>query len=208
VRHGAPLRREDSIKDGRSEPVVYRPEKFDVLVYDQITGELRMKAETKGEKKLYREQFGKHLFSNPEFFGESGKYTLDPLRVDSEAALNCADVPGMDAVTLTEIHYFWPGNPSETEIRKSKDVFAALAARGRSIRPSAKIIQAVFDVKFSDSKTSRRVRVILPSKLNCGREYDTEVVGDWLAKRRFLADQAEQETEDEGQEVEAVLAST
>lgn len=81
IRHGLPLRREGSLDNGNPSSVVYRPEHFDVLVYDHNLEELRINAQSKGEKTLYREVFGKHLFRNAAHFGTAAKYTLDPIRV-------------------------------------------------------------------------------------------------------------------------------
>jgi len=41
VRHGEPFTRESIVKDGESSSVYYRPEKYDVLVYNPETGEIR-----------------------------------------------------------------------------------------------------------------------------------------------------------------------
>ena len=75
VRHGDPFKREGSLKDNKSSSVFYRPEKFDVLVYDQSLGEIRMKTCSKGEKETLRSLFGRHLFGSDDFFPDSKKYT-------------------------------------------------------------------------------------------------------------------------------------
>ena len=71
VRHGDPFTRESIIQDGESSSLFYRPEKYDVIVYNPSTGEIRMNAKTKGEKELYRTRFGFHFFGDSEFFDQN-----------------------------------------------------------------------------------------------------------------------------------------
>jgi hypothetical protein len=71
VRRGDPFKREGSIEKAGMTSVYYRPEKYDVLKYDQGLGELSVNAE--GNKKLvalYRELFGELLFGDAEALPE------------------------------------------------------------------------------------------------------------------------------------------
>lgn len=183
VRHGDPYRREGAMDQ---EHVIYRPEKFDVLVYDPKLGEIRMNADSKGEKELYRKQFGKHLFGNDNFFPGQEKYTLEPLRTDGKKSLECVDVEGLDWVKLKEVHYFWGGGYDEVEVRKADDVFAAMEKRGRTMPAHPKIIRARFEVKFTDNKTTRSVTVRPPYAAQFARDSDSAVVDAWLTGRGFV----------------------
>lgn len=196
VRHGEPYKRESSIEDGESSSVFYRPEKHDVLVYTPSLGELRMNAASKGEKELYRKQFGLHLFGNEDFFPETGKYTLDPLRKDGPASLVCTDVEGMEWVKLTEVHFFWGGTEEEREIRKADDIFAALEARGRSMPAKARITRASFQVKFTDSKTPRTVTIRPSNIAQYTRDHDSTIIEEWLGERGFIKKEAQEDGED------------
>ena len=100
VRHGEAFKREGSIDHGQSSSVFYRPEKHDVLVYDPKLGELRMHACSKGEREIYRAEFGRHLFGDERFFPGTAKYTLDPLRTQGLDSLTCVDIEGMDEAIL------------------------------------------------------------------------------------------------------------
>ena len=73
VRHGEPFKREESIEGVKTSSVCYRPLKYDVLVYSPQIGELRINARSKGEKKLYRSTFGKHLFGDEDDVSRNGK---------------------------------------------------------------------------------------------------------------------------------------
>ena len=186
VRHGDPFRREGSLVDGEPSSVCYRPEKYDVLVYDGSIGELRMSARTKGERQLYRESFGLHLFGSPGHFPGKQKYTLEPLRTDGRAATVCSDVEGLDWIKLKEIHYFWTGSFSEIETHKADDIFAVLDARGTTIPEKPRIIRASFQVKFTRNRTPRSVAVRPPNVAQYTHDGDSELIEQWLLNRRFI----------------------
>ena len=185
IRHGDPFRREGRM-DGDEPSVLFRPEKFDVLVYDGALGEIRVNANSKGEKELYRTKFGKHLFGDEEFFQNEGKYTLEPLRTDGADSLECIDVEGLDSVKLREIQYLRGGAHNDIEIRKSDDMFASLKDRNQSIPPKAPILGVSFHVKFTDSKKQRTVRLRPPRNAQYGRDSDSLIIEDWLTKRGFI----------------------
>jgi hypothetical protein len=186
VRHGDPLRREGSIDHGEPSSVLYRPVKYDVVVYDQEIGDLRVNAGTEGERRMYREQFGKHLFGDPQLFGERGKYSLEPLRSDGRAALNCEDIAGIDSIQLTEVHLRWPGAYQEREIRKSPDLFRAFESRGARLPENAQLVKAGFAVKFSNARNPRKVTIELPGKAQFRRDDDADYVEAWLKARGFV----------------------
>jgi hypothetical protein len=186
VRHGNPFRREGAMDGTKSSSVLYRPEKYDVLAYDTKLGEIRMNAASKGEKDLYRKQFGKHLFGDEEFFPGQEKYTLEPLRTDGADSLECVDVDGIDWVRLKEIHYYWGGGHNEIEVRKADDIFAVMEDRGRAMPEKPKIIRASFQVKFTDSKTPRSITIKPPYAAQYTRDSDSAPIEDWLIKRGFV----------------------
>lgn len=189
VRHGEPFKREESLQGSDVSSVCYRPLKYDVIVYDCRCGELRINARLVGEKKKYRELFGEHLFGDKNCFPGTDKYTLEPLRELGPDAMACGDVDGIDWIVLTEIQYFWGGSQGEIEIRKAADVFAALEARGRPMPEKARIIKAVFKVKFTESKTPRPVKIRPSNIAEYARDQDAPVIEQWLRLRGFLANE-------------------
>lgn len=186
ARHGEPFKREESLEGDETGSVCYRPVKYDVLVYHEASGELRINAQTPGERQLYRAQFGRHLFGDAQAFPGIGKYTLQPLQDLGEAALACRDVPGLEWVRLKEVHYFWGGPANEFEIRKADNVFAALAARGLSLPETARLVRAVFQVKFAYAKSPRAVTIRPSNIAQFTRDADAPVVEDWLRRRGFI----------------------
>ncbi len=186
VRHGDPFRREGSIEEGRTSSVFYRPEKHDVLVYEPVLGEIRMHACSKGERDIYRVLFGRHLFADEDFFPDTCKFSLEPLRRDGPASVVCTDVDGMDWVRLQEIRYFRGGTEKEVEVRRANDLFVVLEGGGRGIPARAPIIRASFQVKFNDSKTARSVTISPSNTVQYARDSDADVVETWLRKRGFI----------------------
>ncbi|HZV00097.1 MAG TPA: hypothetical protein VFF73_25495 [Planctomycetota bacterium] len=181
VRHGEAFRREKAIRNGRSETVFYRPEKHDLVVYTPELGELRVNAETKGEKELYRAKFGEHLFGDVSYFlGVSHRYTLDPLR--SDTSLACGDVPGIDWVHLVEITISHGGEQDEVEVRRARDVYKVFGGK----LDRGKLISARFRVKFADSAKPRSVTVRLPNVAMFTRDDDGRRVEEWLKRRGFI----------------------
>jgi hypothetical protein len=207
VRHGDPYKRDGSIDAGQSSSVFYRPEKYDVLVYDSSLGELRINAKPESKKELYRGKFGLHLFGDEDFFPGENKYTLKPLQIAGAASIVCTDIKGMDWVKLKEVHFSWGGEEHEFEIRKADDVFTALQNRNDSMPNKARITRASFLVKFSDYKTPRTV-IIRPSNVaEYQHDDDSTVVEDWLMKRGFIVT-ANQENSDSDEEFANVAEET
>lgn len=192
VRHGMPFKREGSLKEGQSETVFYRPEIHDVLVYDRIVNELAVHAGTKGEMKLYLAAFGKHLFDDAEYFPNSQKFTLEPLKSGDPHCLACGDIDGIEEVKLTEVHRLWGGAYGDIEIRKSKDYLASLAAHSQRIPENANLIMASFSIKFEDGKNPRSVKIRPRNVASYTRDEDSQLVEKWLLARGFIVEPKEE----------------
>ncbi len=198
VRHGEPMQRQGSIEDGESASVFYRPEKYDVLIYDPDLDELRMNAGTKGEKQLYRTEFGRHLFGDVGYFPDDGKgkYTLEPLRDVGEDATACGDIDGMDWVQLREVQFWWGGSQKEIEILKAQDLFAALRDRSKELPAAPRIIRGKFMVKFANGKNPRTVTIRPPNITQYSRDEDSAVVDEWFKARGFIVEIEEDDHEE------------
>jgi hypothetical protein len=186
VRHGKPYARESVIEAGESSAQYFRPEKFDVIVYNPVHGEIRMNAETKGEKELYRTKFGKYFFGDSEFFNGKSKFTLEPLREVGEDSILCDDIDGMEWVRLKEYQIFYGGAQKDVEIRKAEDIFASLRQRERSMPRSGTISKASFLIKFKDSKNARTVKLSSANRAQFKRDDDAEIIEQWMTNRGFI----------------------
>ncbi|QEL16362.1 hypothetical protein [Limnoglobus roseus] len=86
-------------------------------VYDPVLSELRVHAQLKGERQLYRRAIAEYLVGRDDFFAREAKYSLHPIRRDREDCLACGDVDGLDAVLLRELH-FAGGSPAVARRRE------------------------------------------------------------------------------------------
>lgn len=187
IRHGERIRREGALDGEKSSGIFYRPEKFDVVIYDPALCELAIHAETKGEKRAYCTLLGEHIFRNPGLFDveTNAKFTLQPILELGARSLACADVDGIERVRLVELHWRHDIDQYFVEIQKAGDVFSALGEIGRSIPRSVDLLKAVFKIKFTGSDRERRVAIKLPNAAVFERDSDSPLVHEWLARRGF-----------------------
>jgi hypothetical protein len=189
IRHGDTFIRTAKVDEQRTEMLHFRPEKDDVVVYSPEFDEIRIHAGTKGERELYRKQFGQRLFGDADYFSQRKAYTLEPLRTVGKDALNVEDVGGeLERVVLREYEIAFNSGFEEVLIRKATDIFAAAEARDRDAIPSGgQVVRAAFDLYFTGKKKPRKVQIRIPNTLKLGRHCDARVVQRWLAKRGFRA---------------------
>jgi hypothetical protein len=155
-------------------------------VYDAERDELGINASGNKEKKLYCQAFGGYLFGDADHFPGDNKYTLDPLKADGAGALVCSDIEGLEKVTLVELWLFHGGGHDDIEIRKASDVFAAMAARGRTIPRMTRLSRAIFLLKFASAPRPRRFMIRPPNITQYTRDEDSELVERWMLKRGFI----------------------
>jgi len=187
IRHGEPLMRKAVIRNGESSSLSYRPEKYDVIIYNPDNGGIRISARSKGERELYRVKFGLHFFGNRDFFDGKTEFTLEPLRDSVKNSILCDDLEGMDWVCLKEIRIFRGGIHKEMEIHKSEDIFASMKENGYTIPDNGKLCKASFLIKFSDSRTPRTVTLSSGNRAQFRRDGDTEIIEKWMIRRGFIS---------------------
>lgn len=189
VRHGEPYKREGTITDGESSSIYYRPEKFDVLIYNPEIGELAIHAVTKGEKLAYCRTFGKHLFGSESFFdieGADGKFTLQPIIDDWRACVACMDIDGIEDIRLTELQFRHDAAQYHVEVHKADEVFSAMEDIDRRVPPKARLLKAGFKVKFAGAARPRTVVIRPPNLTIFDRESDAELLNLWMERRGFI----------------------
>jgi hypothetical protein len=194
VRHGDLCKREGAIKDGESVSVFYRPEKYDVVIYDSTRGEIRIHCSGKRELNELRRAFGRHLFGDDGFFPGTGKFTLAPLRKGREC-LACGDIDGIESITLVGLEIV-DDSKSPFVCKYSADDMYAVAEDGNFAWPTAeRIKRATFAVKFVGRK-SRRVTIVVPNRALYGRDEDSVLIEQWLKARSFLIEEVLNESEE------------
>lgn len=192
VRHGEPYKREGTIKGEESSSVYYRPERFDVLIYNPRLGEFKIHAATKGEKKAYCKLLGKHIFGSETAFDPDrldAKFTLEPIRTDGPSCLVCSDIDGIEEVRLTELVFRHDSSLYHDECHRSDDVFAALEERDRSVPLGARLMKAGFKVTFRDAVRPRTVVIRPPNVAIFDRDSDEGLLNMWMARRGFIPGQ-------------------
>ena len=194
VQHGGTMSRLAEAKGNqKTETLIYRPGKDDVVVYNAGRDEIRLHAGSKRERELYRAEFGQRLRGDAGYFSERKNFVLDPLRDDVEQALSVEGLPELKRITLLEYEVQFGGEFDDRLVRKSDDMVASAAQRGKDgkviqvVSENGNLVRAVFEVEFANSMKPRKVHLRPPDELRVGRHGDMKVVQDWLSKREFRA---------------------
>ncbi|MCC6678134.1 MAG: hypothetical protein IT436_13415 [Phycisphaerales bacterium] len=187
VRRGGLYQREGSLDEGKPGSVHFRPMRFDVLILDRATGELRINAESDPAMRMYRVNLGLFLFGDREFFAEKcERYNLDPIRRLGRMCLACGDVPGIQRVVLKSVTIARDNPYGRRSSERGDDVFAALELDGdENLLTEHVLLSASFKVFFANSKRSRTVTIRPPNIAHYERRDDGPVIERWLIARGF-----------------------
>ena len=188
VRHGDVFTRAPKVEAQRTEILHFRPERDDVIVFCPEQDEIRINARTKGERELYREQFGLHLRGSADYFSRREAYTLEPLRADGALALTTHDIDGLGKIILREVEIAFDNGNHEVITTAADDLFGCFGLRPReaSLIPNdGRLTRAVFEVEFTGTARPRPVEVRPPNVLKLGRGCDAVLVQRWLWARGF-----------------------
>lgn len=187
VRHGEIMSRAESISDdGRSGVLMFRPVKYDVVIYNRERHELRTNVKSKWLLELYRRQFGKIIFDDEEFFAGEAKYTFAPLRYSGIDALACPEIDEIEEIVLREIKVvLGTGDDAEYITHRAANLFERWARHKHGV-PGGTIICAEFAVRFANSRTPRTVTLGGTNRLIVSRDSDSDPVERWLSIRGFV----------------------
>ena len=193
VRHAGKLQNAPSVNEaGDSYLALFRPEIYDVVVFNHGTRELRINAGSKLEQNAYALVFGERLCGDAETFVPHGHYTLDPLR-DGPACLACLDTVGIRSVRLVEVALNHGGIHNEYEIRRATDIYATHFFQDGGFAEGVPFERAVFKVTFRHSEHVRKVTIKPPRTAIYMRDTDGDIIEQWLRARGF---NQEEETAD------------
>lgn len=186
VRYGELLRREACLSNGESSSILFRPERYDAIVLLPNRGEIRINATTRWQRDLYRQICGAQLCGKADFFPGEDRYTLKPLLTAGSRCLLTHDLPGIDAIKLTEIEYF-DRAPGQLGTKKwGDDLFAMLGEDLSALPGEARLFKAKFLIRFRGTLGWRTVSITTPNEVKYAIESDAVHVEDWLEKRGFL----------------------
>ncbi len=187
IRHGGPYRREGSMDGGEPGSVHFRPMGFGVAVFDRRSWELRINGGGKGEKQMYREAIGRHLFGQADFFpADVKKYTLEPLRRDGRRSLVCTDLQGLRHVRVIELRMYLGGSFHRAVTEQADDVLLALEENREVIPADALLTAAKFEIHFADSPKPRSVTIRHGNVAQYTRDGDADLVESFLRRRGFI----------------------
>lgn len=190
IAHGEPFKRDGRRVDDRSDSVFYRPEKIDVVVYNQEYGELRTNVSAKWQKNLYRDAFEHFIFEDKAGFKENPRYDLEPIRTKQQAVLHATD-DAISDIRLTSIDFMVDAASNDRLSRSSKDVFASFERdraedASKGFPTEYPITSASFKVRFKNSKKERSVTIQPPNRARYIRDEDSAHVENWLREHRMI----------------------
>jgi hypothetical protein len=188
VRHGDSFTRTPKVENCKTEVLHFRPERDDVVVYSPGHDEIRINARTKGERDLYREQFGICLSGECNYFCRNSTYSLEPLRVDGASSLATDGLEGISRIILRELEIASDNRHCEVLVRQADNLFECDALdreRDGLTGGPGRLTRAAFDFHFADSSKPRPVQIRLPNLLKVGRHCDVSLIHRWLCLRGF-----------------------
>jgi hypothetical protein len=190
IRHGDTYLRSSRIENRKVEVLHYRPAKDDLVVYNPERDELRIHAKTRGEQDLYRAAFGQYLHGFENYFRSTDSCCLDPLRELGAEALECADIPGIKRVVLTQLELLLDREEELSTKLKGKDLLATKqlerGAPGLGLPADAVLKEAAFHIFIGDAVKPLKVKIIPPNTIRLeNKQASVRCVEQFLAARRF-----------------------
>jgi len=184
IRHGDTFARAAKVEPHGPEILHFRPQRDDVVVYNPEHDELRINASLKGERDLYREQFGSFLRGDGDYFNSRQAYSLEPLRHLGADALRAEGIPGIQRIRLRELEIVSDNPQGEFKVLGARDLFDRDSDRdGTPVIPrQGRLASACFEVQFDGSDKPRPVRVCPPNVLKLGRHCDSRALNTWLRR--------------------------
>jgi len=184
----------DDDNGGKSKPLVYRPELYDVIRYDWRYGDLLINARSNPDTRAYCYLIGEHLFGDRFAFDPHlapRRYSLNAIREHGPACLTCADIDGIESVRL-ELLELQPSDFDGTPIRIGPgDVFHALQMFGGRIEPDAVLIRAVFRILIRGEQKERTLVITPPITAKFDFDDAGEAIGEFIERRGFLLPRSE-----------------
>lgn len=156
--HGGPYETRGSIDDKRAQPsrVAYRPQRHDVLIYDNESGILKVNARVPVERDKYVEVFGDALFGDPGHFPVADLYRLDHLQNSNFSIAKTGDLAN---VALAELILRRDDDLNSTFVVRSADVLKLICRGQCPDIESGTLIFAKFRYQTHNDKRWRTVHV-------------------------------------------------
>ena len=179
IRCGGSLRRDEVMVNDQCRLDIRRPVGYDLVVYNQTSGELRIRAELIGERRFYCRLFSEQLFADPEFFEHCETFKLDAIYELGEEVQSAAMVPGIQRITLLEIQEVLLGERTLHVTLKSEAIFEAFREHSRRLSPAGRLLSAKFRVELQDIGEVT-VTICSGNKIRFSRQVGAAAIDQWL----------------------------
>jgi hypothetical protein len=179
IRFGGPLKREEVMDNDQCRPDIRRPVGYDLVVYNQQTGELRIRADLVSERRFYCQVFSEQLFGDPAFFEHGETFNLDVIYQLGEDVQSPGMVPGIKSILLLEIQEVLLGERALHITLKSEAIFQAIREHNRRLTPSGRLLSAKFKVSLEHG-VDVIVTICSGNKIRLSRQVGLSAINQWL----------------------------
>lgn len=194
VRHGGvPTRAAGFDLEHKELSFLYRPEEYDVLIYDARHGLLRINAKKYHEG--YRFKFGNLLFGDQLIFRDRPVFTLDPLHAGNQRLLRGEGVEGIAKIQLVELKYSCFGACSKIVTENAEDLLADTSRATLLPANVSSVHYAQFHVAFTSHHAARPVKLTNNNEATYSSDADSTALEAWMRACGFFRQRKEQKRE-------------
>ena len=180
IRYGGSLKRDEVMENDMCRPDIRRPVGYDLVVYNILTGELRIRADLISERRFYCRLFSEQLFGDPEFFEHGEAFNLDVIYQLGEDVQSPGMIPGIKKITLIEIQEVLLGEKSLLVTLKSDAIFEAIREHNKRLTPNGRLLSAKFRIALDDA-SEVTVTICSGNKIRISRQVGTAAIDKWLS---------------------------
>ncbi|NRB10179.1 MAG: hypothetical protein HRU35_00970 [Rickettsiaceae bacterium] len=167
--------------------ISYRPEIHDFVIYDKKQQEIAIDSSMpQNQKDLYLTLISKYLFKSKNYFIPSKKFTLEPIKREGKASIQCSDIEGIDEIRLTKLQLRWQALTTNIFL-ESENYFNLQNLPFHELlgKSGADILAVEFSIKFTDSIRAKIIKIIPPDIIGLTFDQDNILVETWLKARGF-----------------------
>lgn len=173
--------------------LTFRPEEYDVLVFNRMFGELKIAAPPKFHD-IYREYFGSVFFDDGMLFATRNVFSLGALISCTAARFQRNDVPGIIRAEMRSIEYSVMSSAGRRMAERSDDgdILADRRAHDTVAPANAVMVEEVrMHFFFRAGGSGRTVVIGNGNTLHYSREADSAAVEQWLQLRQIMLSRRE-----------------
>lgn len=188
IRCGGTLRREEVMVQEVCKNQLRRPVGYDLVVYNRVSGELRIRAEQIGERRFYNEQFGEILFNDKHFFEYGELFDLDVIYELQEDVQSPGTIAELREVILLETQETLVGQRRLQVTMRSDNLFEALKEQNKRLSNQGRITSAKWKFFFLDG-TDVIVTIYSGNKIRFSQQIGTSSIYGWLIETGIRTNQ-------------------